>query len=148
MISALAGVMSVQTDILNQLLDALVGIKNCMKDSDLNVLQEKMSDLRRLSVSAQAAEAKRARVCEELSSSLNCKSNIAEILEKISQEDRVILEDAAKKLTLVVSHLRAENKLLAMLMEEAKDLNEMMLSEWRHMAEDSMSGPVSFDSRG
>jgi hypothetical protein len=111
-----------------------------------------MSELRHVSVRCQAIETKRSRVAGDIAQELCCKPVVSEIaiaLRGESAEEAALVEESAKKMMGTVTKLRMEMSILTRLMDEAKTLNEMMISEWRKLSQKSigMGAMGTFDTK-
>ena len=140
-----------QNEILTELLDIILKQRDALKDGRHADLQTLMSELRHVSVRCQAIETKRVRAAEELSKELGCEPVVSEILRAMPDdaEDRPLIEEESKKLIQVVQRLKIEMSLISRLMDEAKSLNEMMISEWQKLSLKSIGGAAlgTFDAK-
>ncbi|EFQ23496.1 conserved hypothetical protein [Aminomonas paucivorans DSM 12260] len=143
---ALLETLRVQEGILRELWEVTIRQREALKGERLSALQDQMRELQHLSVRAQAAEVKRGRLSRDLAEELGCDAVLTEICAHLPQEEARSLEEAGADLLGAVGLLRAEMKLLGILMEESRTLNEMMLGEWRRLAEIPM-GSGGFDTR-
>ena len=144
--SVLVETLRIQETILRDLWDVVVRQREALRGGRLSALQDLMRQLQHLSVRAQAAEVKRGRLARDLAEELHCDAVLSEICARLPQEEARSLEEAGADLLGAVGLLRAEMKLLGILMEESRTLNEMMLGEWRRLAEIPM-GSGGFDTR-
>jgi predicted RNase H-like nuclease (RuvC/YqgF family) len=121
-----------------------------------------MSELRHVSVRCQAIETKRARAAEDLAGELGCDQTVSDILRAMPEDgeagkeggkeagkERAQIDEEAKKLVQVVQRLKIEMSLISRLMDEAKSLNEMLISEWQRLALKSVGGAAmgTFDAK-
>jgi hypothetical protein len=137
-----------QDDILSELLSITLKQREALKDGRLSDLQNLMSEMRHTSVRAQAIEAKRSRTAEIIANDLGCAPTVSDIIRAIPEEDAGVMDEAAKKLLSTVEKLKMEMSVLSRLMDEAKSLNEMMITEWRKLGAKSAGIPMSgFDTR-
>ncbi|MDR1916706.1 MAG: flagellar protein FlgN [Synergistaceae bacterium] len=144
----LADTLQKQEEILSGLLSITVKQREALKEGRLSDLQTLMSDLRHMSVRAQAIETKRARAAGDISQELGCEPVVSEIIKVLSPEDGSVLEESAKKLISTVNALKIEMSILARLMDEAKTLNEMLISEWRRLGQQFLgSSTGTFDTK-
>ncbi|MCX7827601.1 MAG: flagellar protein FlgN [Thermanaerothrix sp.] len=125
--------LEMQDEVLGQLGDLLIRQREALRDGRLQVLQDLFREMQFLSVKAQALEGKRVRLCAALASGLGCEPVVSEMCERLSPEEGELLKARGRALANRVGLLRSEMKLLEMLMDEARMLNEMMISEWRRM---------------
>jgi hypothetical protein len=146
---ALAGVMLKQDEILSELLENTVKQREALKEGRLSDLQGLMSDLRHISIRCQAIETKRSRVTASLSSELGCEAVVSEIVLALRDEEAMLVDESSKKMMETVKKLKIEMLILSRLMEEAKTLNEMMITEWRRLSQKSMgAGAIgTFDTK-
>jgi hypothetical protein len=137
-----------QDEILSELLSITQKQREALKSGRLPYLQELMSEMRHTSVRAQAIEAKRGRATADLAGDLGCDAVVSSITGALPPEDAAPIGDAAKKLMSTVERLKMEMSILSRLMDEAKSLNEMLITEWRKMSS-KVAGPGSggFDAR-
>lgn len=138
---SLAETIEKQNEILGELLGVLLKQRDALKGGRHSELQELMSELRRIAVRCQAIEAKRSRSAEELAESLKCEPTISAILAAMPADDdkgRMLIEAEAHELEQTVRKLKIEMSLIAMLMNEARTLNEMLISEWQRLSAKSM----------
>ena len=136
-----------QEEILAELLDIVVQQREVIKSGKLAELQELMSEMRRVSVRCQAIETKRVRVAEELASRLQCSPIVADIIVALPEDQKESLQGVAQLVAETVGALKVEMQILPRLMEEAKALNEMLISEWRRMNEEAGSVTGGFDAK-
>jgi predicted RNase H-like nuclease (RuvC/YqgF family) len=141
-----------QDEILSELLDNTVKQREALKGGRLSDLQALMSELRHVSVRCQAIEAKRSRLAGDIAAGLGCEPIVSEIagaLKGVNAEEAMLVEESAAKMLKTVNKLKMEMSILARLMEEAKTLNEMLISEWRKLSQKSIgaSGMGTFDTK-
>jgi hypothetical protein len=137
-----------QDEILSELLRITVKQREALKEGHLSELQDLMSEMRRTSVRAQAIETKRARLAADLAASIDCGEVVSEIILALPSDESSAMKDAAKKLVSTVENLKVEMLILSRLMDEAKNLNEMLISEWRKMSVNVTGlGTGGFDTR-
>lgn len=137
-----------QDEILKELWVLVIKQRDIMKTGRVTDLQDIMSEMRRVSVRCQAIEAKRSRAADELGAALSCNAVVSEIITKLGAAESEPLREAADKVSDTVIKLKAEMQLLPRLMEEAKTLNEMLISEWRRLGETAGNvGGGGFDTR-
>ncbi len=146
---ALLETMQRQEEILSTLWSLIVKQREALKKNDPSDLQSIMAGLRQESVRSQAIEAKRERLAEELAKQLDCEPIVSEMAKRLIPEEAEPLKQTAKALIGTVGRLRSEMELLPRLMEEARLLNEMTITEWRRLTEQAMGPGVSggFDAR-
>jgi hypothetical protein len=107
-----------------------------------------MSEMRHTSVRAQAIEAKRSRTAAAVSGGLGCGATVSDILRAVPADEAGPMDEAAKILLSTVEKLKKEMSILSRLMDEAKTLNEMMITEWRKLGARAAGLPMSgFDTR-
>lgn len=147
----LGGTIKKQNEILAELLDIIIKQRDALKAGHHADLQTLMSSLRHVSVRCQAIEAKRARSAEELALEFGCEPVVSEILKvvPVDDPDRQMLKDESGKLMQLVERLKIEMTIIGKLMEEAKTLNEMMITEWQKLSLKSLgSGAMgTFDAK-
>jgi hypothetical protein len=138
-----------QDEILSELLSVVVKQREALKDGHLSELQNLMSDLRRVSVRCQAIETKRMRVSGEIARELGCDAVVSQIVGLLPPGEAASVEESAKKLMETVNRLKMEMSILSRLMNEARSLNEMLITEWRRLGEKMISpGAIgTFDTR-
>ena len=137
-----------QDEILKELWELVVKQRDIMKTGKVTDLQAIMSEMRHVSVRCQAIEAKRSRAAEELSSLLDCKPVVSDIITKLEEPEAEVLREAGHRVSNTVEKLKMEMQILPKLIEEAKMLNEMLISEWRRLGEMPGSlGGGGFDTR-
>ncbi|MDL2263419.1 flagellar protein FlgN [Synergistaceae bacterium OttesenSCG-928-I11] len=144
-----------QNEILTELLDIILKQRDALKEGRHADLQTLMSELRHVSVRCQAIETKRARTAEELAGALGCEPTVSEILRALpegseeSAEGRSLIEEESKKLIQIVQRLKIEMSLISRLMDEAKSLNEMLISEWQKLSLKAIGGAAlgTFDAK-
>ena len=137
-----------QDEILKELWGLVIKQRDIMKTGKVTDLQEIMSEMRHVSVRCQAIEAKRSRAAAELAATLSCESVVSDIITKLDETEAEVLREAGHRVSNTVIKLKTEMQLLPRLIEEAKMLNEMLISEWRRLGE--MAGNVGgggFDTR-
>jgi predicted RNase H-like nuclease (RuvC/YqgF family) len=123
-----------QDEILSELLSITLKQREALKDGCLPILQDLMSEMRHTSVRAQAIETKRGRAAADIASDLGCGAVVSEIIRALPPEEAPVMQEAAKKLVSTVEKLKVEMSILSRLMDEAKNLNEMLISEWRKIS--------------
>jgi hypothetical protein len=123
-----------QDEILSELLSVTLRQRESLKEGRISELQELMSEMRHISVRAQAIETKRGRTAGELAGSLGCDATVSGIIKALPEGEASVMEKAASKLVATVEELKVEMSILSRLMDEAKNLNEMLISEWRKMS--------------
>lgn len=137
-----------QNEILGELLSIIVKQRDALKEGRLADLQDLMSELRHASVRCQAIETKRMRATEDLAGALGCEAVVSSILPMLSPEEAASVEPAAKALGQTVQKIKVEMSILARLMEEAKLLNQMLITEWQKLSAKAFGGAtVVFDAR-
>lgn len=138
----LADTLVKQNEILGELLDIILKQRDALKAGRHADLQTLMSQLRQSSVRCQAIEAKRVKVAGALSQELGCGETVSDIIAALPNDDtaRAQIEAEGKKLLNVVERLKMEMSLMGKLMDEAKTLNEMMISEWQRLSMKSLGG--------
>ena len=145
---ALADTLTRQDEILSELLTVTLKQREALKDERLLDLQELMSDMRHISVRAQAIETKRERAAADLAAELGCDSVVSAITARLAPDEAALVDEAAKKLMSTVERLKLEMSILSRLMDDAKNLNEMLISEWRKMSlRASGASTGGFDTR-
>jgi hypothetical protein len=137
---SLADILLKQDEIMLELLSVTEKQREALKEGRLADLQNLMSDLRHVSVRCQAVETKRARVSSDLAAELGCEPIVSVIVELLPKEAGAMLEESARKLLQTVGKLKVEMSILSRLMDEAKSLNDMLITEWRRL------GRMSFGS--
>ena len=144
----LTGTLVKQDEILSELLSVILQQREALKEGRISDLQDLMSEMRHVSVRAQAIETKRGRAASEAALSLGCEAVVSAIISSLPPGEAPSMDEAAKKLLATVERLKVEMSILSRLMEEAKSLNEMLISEWRKMSARA-SGAVmgGFDTR-
>jgi hypothetical protein len=146
--SLLAEALVKQDEILSELLSITLNQREALKEGRLPYLQELMSEMRHTSVRAQAIETKRGRLAAELAGDLGCEAVVSKIAQALPTEDAEPLKDAAGKLMSTVGRLKMEMSILSRLMDEAKNLNEMLITEWRKISSKAVGpGGGGFDAR-
>ncbi|MDR3254727.1 MAG: flagellar biosynthesis protein FlgN [Synergistaceae bacterium] len=151
----LADTLLKQDEILSELLDNTLKQREALKGGRLSVLQDLMSGLRHVSVRCQAIETKRTRSAEDLSRDLGCAAVVSDIVSALRAagaeraDEAQLIEDSAKKMMETVKKLKMEMAILARLMEEAKTLNEMLISEWQKLGQKflGVGAMGTFDTR-
>jgi hypothetical protein len=133
-VSILTETLLKQDEILSELLSIILKQREALKDGRLSDLQDLMSEMRHTSVRAQAVETKRFRAAEDAASELNCEAVVSKIISALPREETPEMREAARKLMSTVERLKIEMSILSRLMDEAKSLNEMLISEWRKMS--------------
>ncbi|MDR1580955.1 MAG: flagellar protein FlgN [Synergistaceae bacterium] len=147
-VSLLAETLVKQDEILSELLSVTLRQREALKEGRLSYLQELMSEMRHTSVRAQAIETKRSRQAAEIAGDLGCEAVVSKIANIIPPEESEPLKAAAGKLTATVGRLKMEMSILSRLMDEAKNLNEMLINEWRRMSSNAVGpGGGGFDAR-
>jgi predicted RNase H-like nuclease (RuvC/YqgF family) len=141
-----------QDEILSELLDNTIKQREALKGGRLSDLQELMSELRHVTVRCQAIEVKRSRVAGDIAADLSCEPVVSEISKALrsgSAEEAMLVEESAGKMLKTVTKLKMEMSILARLMDEAKALNEMLISEWRKLSQKSIgtAGIGTFDTK-
>ncbi len=134
----LADTLLKQDEILSELLSLTIKQREALREERLSDLQDLMSDLRHISVRAQAVEAKRMKAASDLAKRLGCEPIVSEIIKSLDDDKATILQSSARKLLDTVGKIKSEISILSRLMDEAKTLNEMMITEWRKLGEKSM----------
>ncbi|MDR1515012.1 MAG: flagellar biosynthesis protein FlgN [Synergistaceae bacterium] len=137
----LADTMLKQDEILSELLDNTVKQREALKGGRLSDLQELMSELRHVAVRCQAIETKRSRVAGDIADVFGCKPIVSEIviaLKADSPAEAALVDESAGRMMRTVNKLKMEMSILVRLMDEAKTLNEMMISEWRKLSQKAM----------
>jgi len=137
-----------QDEILNELLSVTLKQREALKDGRMPDLQDLMSEMRHISVRAQAIETKRERTASDVAAEIGCEPVVSEIISSLSPDEAGRMEEASRTLVSTVERLKVEMSILARLMDEAKNLNEVLISEWRKMSS-GMEGSVTggFDTR-
>jgi DNA repair exonuclease SbcCD ATPase subunit len=141
-----------QDEILSELLDNTIKQREALKGGRLSDLQTLMSELRHVSVRCQAIEAKRSRLAADIAADFSCKPIVSEIagaLKADNAEEAMLVEESAAKMMKTVNKLKMEMSILSSLMDEARTLNEMLISEWRKLCRKSIgaTGMGTFDTK-
>lgn len=147
--AALTDILLKQDTILKELLATVEKQRAALKEGRLAEVQNLMSELRHVSVRSQAIETKRLRAAEELAGQLGTEAIVSAMVPALAEEARAPLEAAASGVIQTVQRLKIEMSILARLMDEAKSLNEMLISEWQKLSSKSMGAGAmgSFDAR-
>lgn len=130
-----------QNEILGELFNVVMKQKEALKEGRIADIQSLMSELRHVSVRCQAIEAKRVRAATDLAQSVGSEPVISEILKALPEDDgegAALVEQESKKLLQLVQKLKIEMSLISRLMDEAKTLNEMLISEWQKLSAKSL----------
>jgi len=137
-----------QDEILCELLSVTLQQREALKDGRMPDLQDLMSEMRHISVRAQAIETKRGRTASDVAETVGCDPVVSEIIRALPPDEAERMNEASRKLVSTVESLKVEMSILARLMDEAKNLNEVLISEWRKMSV-GMEGSVTggFDTR-
>lgn len=147
----LGATLNKQNEILGELLDIILKQRDALKAGRHTDLQSLMSELRQVSVRCQAIEAKRVRSAEALAQELGCEQTVADILRALPDTDdgRGSIETEGRALLQVIERLKIEMSIISKLMEEAKTLNEMLITEWQKLSLKSLgSGAMgTFDAK-
>lgn len=138
--------LEMQDEVLGNLGELLIKQREALRDGRLQVLQDLFREMQFLSVKAQALETKRGRLCEALARSLGCDPTISSMCDRLEGPESEQLREKGAALANRVGVLRSEMRLLEMLMDEARVLNEMMISEWRRM-KDPFNSAGGFNAR-
>jgi flagellar biosynthesis/type III secretory pathway chaperone len=147
-LAALADTLAKQEEILSGLLGIVQKQREALKEGRLSDLQNLMSDMRHMSVRAQAIETKRARAVEDIASELGCAPVVSDITRAAPRDESAEIKEAAGNLLATVDRLKMEMSILSRLMEETKSLNEMMINEWRRLgAKAAGMAAGSFDTK-
>ena len=136
-----------QDEILCELLDVTLKQREALKEGRMPDLQDLMSDMRHISVRAQAIEMKRERTAADVASEIGCDPVVSEIIRTLAPEQAGRMGEASRKLVSTVERLKVEMSILSRLMDEAKNLNEMLISEWRKMSSRAAGSSGGFDTR-
>lgn len=148
---ALGQTLQKQNEILAELLEITLKQRDALKAGRHAELQTQMSALRHVSVRCQAIEAKRVRAAEEVAKSLGCGETVSEIIAALPEDDdgRALIVDEGRKLIASVERLKIEMSIIGKLMDEAKTLNEMLISEWQKLSLKSLGGGAmgTFDAK-
>jgi hypothetical protein len=134
----LADTLLKQDEILSELLDNTIRQREALREGRLSDLQDLMSGLRHISVRCQAIETKRARASADLAGELGCEPVVSEIAKLLDGDEARLVAESAARMMETVKKLKMEMSILARLMDEAKTLNEMMITEWRRLGQKSM----------
>jgi Mg2+ and Co2+ transporter CorA len=123
-----------QDEILSELLSVTLKQREALKDGRMPDLQDLMSEMRHVSVKAQAIETKRERTATDVAAEVGCEPVVSKIIRALPSDEAGKMDEAARKLVSTVESLKIEMSILARLMEEAKNLNEVLITEWRNMS--------------
>ena len=123
-----------QDEILCELSSVALKQREALKDGRMPDLQDLMSEMRHISVRAQAIETKRERTASDVAAEFGCGPVVSEIIRMLPPDEAERMEEASRKLVSTVENLRIEMSILSRLMDEAKNLNEVLISEWRKMS--------------
>lgn len=149
--SQLGATLKKQNEIISELLDIVILQRDALKAGRHADLQAQMSQLRQASVRCQAIEAKRVRCAEEAAKELDCGLTVSEIVASLPEgdESRAEIDEEGRKLMQTVERLKVEMTIIGKLMEEAKSLNEMLISEWQKLSMKSLGvGKIgTFDAK-
>ena len=145
----LADTLQKQDEILSELRSVVLRQRDALKEGRVAELQQLMSELRHVSVRCQAIETKRQRVTDDLAKEIGTAAVVSEIVRALPEEDATVLSESADKLMRTVSSLKAEMSILSRLMDEAKMLNQMLITEWQKLGQKFMGGSMlgAFDAR-
>ncbi|MCL2684564.1 MAG: flagellar protein FlgN [Synergistaceae bacterium] len=136
-----------QDEILCELLSVTQKQREALKDGRMPDLQDLMSEMRHISVRAQAIETKRERMVSEFAAEIGCEPVVSGIIRALSPDEAGRMDEASRKLISTVERLKVEMSILARLMDEAKNLNEVLISEWRKMSMRMAGASAGFDTR-
>ena len=123
-----------QDEILSELLSVTLKQREALKEGRMPDLQDLMSEMRHVSVRAQAIETKRERTASDVAEEIGCEPVVSEIIRALPQDEAARMKEASQKLVSTVERLKIEMSILARLMDEARNLNEVLISEWRKMS--------------
>jgi len=145
----LADTLQKQDEILSELRSVVLRQRDALKEGRIAELQQLMSELRHVSVRCQAIETKRQRVTDDLAKEIGTAAVLSEIVNALPEEDAAVLSESADRLMQTVKSLRAEMSILSRLMDEAKMLNQMLITEWQKLGQKFMGGGMlgAFDAR-
>lgn len=145
----LADTLQKQDEILGELLAIVLKQRDALKEGRIAELQQLMSELRHVSVRCQAIETKRQRVTDDLAKEIGTGAVVSEIMGALPEDDAAILGEPADNLMRTVRSLKAEMSILSRLMDEAKTLNQMLITEWQKLGQKAMGGGMlgAFDAR-
>ncbi|ACZ18900.1 hypothetical protein Taci_0664 [Thermanaerovibrio acidaminovorans DSM 6589] len=138
--------LEMQDEVLGQLGDLLVKQREALKDGRLQVLQDLFKEMQFVSVKAQALETKRSRLSSALAAQMGCEPVLSQLSDVVGGEEGERLRAAGDAVLKRVGFLRSEMRLMELLMDEAKVLNEMLINEWRRMR-DPMENAGGFSAR-
>ena len=137
-----------QDEILSELLSITLRQREALKDGRMPDLQDLMSEMRHISVRAQAIETRRERTARAFADEIGCEPVVSSIIAFLEPEEAELVEAASRKLISTVDNLKVEMSILARLMDEAKDLNEVLITEWRKVSARMAGAPMGgFDTR-
>ena len=145
----LADTLQKQDEILSELRSVVLRQRDALKEGRVAELQQLMSELRHVSVRCQAIETKRQRVTDDLAKEMGTAAVVSEIVRALPEADAAVLDESADRLMRTVSSLKAEMSILSRLMDEAKMLNQMLITEWQKLGQKFMGGGMlgAFDAR-
>ena len=136
-----------QDEILCELLSVTLKQREALREGRMPDLQDLMSEMRHISVRAQAIETRRVRIASDVAAEIGCEPVVSEIIRALSQDEAGPMDEASRKLVSTVESLKIEMSILDRLMDEAKNLNEVLISEWRKMSSNTPGSSTGFDTR-
>ena len=133
-----------EADCIDDLIDAIREQRDAMRRRDTETVNSLMDETRNLSFEAQSQEKLRADIAARFAKSHSCEavaSSLASVMDKDEQEE---FNGAVDRLTQSVFVLKSEMMILTGLIDQHEQYTSMLLSEWRRLNGDMVSGSADF----
>ncbi len=147
-VKALIDAINEESDYLDELIDAMREQRGAMRDRDTESVNAIMDETRDIFFDAQTADNIRNDLSKRLAAKFMCEPKVSSLAGKMTEDERMIFNGAADRLTQSVFVLKSEMMILTGLIEHHEKYTSMLLSEFQRLNGDNISQSGSADFRG
>ena len=147
-IRQLINAVNYETDCIDELIDAIRDQREAMRQRDTETVNEIMDEIRDIFFDAQTADNARNDLCKRLAANFMCEPKASSLAEKMHEDERMIFNGAADRLTQSVFVLKSEMMILTGLIDQHEKYTSMLLSEFNRLNGDNISQSGGADFRG
>ena len=137
-----------EADCIDDLIDAMREQREAMRERDTEAVNSLMDETRNISFEIQTQENIRADIAKRLAAAYSCDAKVSSLKSVMQDDEREEFQKAADKLAQSVFLLKSEIMILSGIIDQNEKYTSMLLSEWRRINGDTLSGSGSADFRG
>ena len=137
-----------ETDCINDLIDVMREQREAMSERDTEAVNSLMDEARNISFEVQTHENIRADIAGKLAAANSCEAKVSSLALIMQDDEREEFKKAADGLAQSVFLLKSEIMILSGLIDQNEKYTSMLLSEWRRINGDTLSGSGTADFKG